>query len=487
MARGPRSTGSPPCRRRLSTSPPMAGRSSGATASFSPPAPGAAPSAVAALPPACCSTGSAVCPRCLDPGHPRVDCRKDVRCKRCRFFGHIARNCSLPRPASPDGAPAPAAKRPRISSPRPPRSSSASVEGPCRPESSGPASPSCSGPLQLVSEPSALAASSGLPASLPASSGLPGSSPGLSGLLGSSASRSASSSAAVPLSGHPSLRPSGAVCYLPRSGEIAAAEMTLRKALVATVVGNRSRVSCDEVTVLLRRQFDLSASAFSIHPRHPEGFLIRFADRETRARVAAARVSSRRFRLLLHPWSSIADGEPVCVVFRVDIEIVGIPEHGWHRSSAEILLSPFCLIEHLAPKTRDGRDMSVFRLSAWTANPDAIPRDSELLLPEPGALAPDDDPDRVSAFAVSLIRFPVSIHVARTEDYRLPAIPPPPPPCSPDGDDGSAPGSPPLPPSWPQKHVFPSRGNGAGRSDRHHAGGGSGGQRRRRASPPFRG
>ncbi|KAF7100578.1 hypothetical protein CFC21_102073 [Triticum aestivum] len=204
-------------------------------------------------------------------------------------------------------------------------SSSASVKGPCRPAFSGPASPSCSGPLQLVSEPSALAASSGLPASLPASSGLPGSSLVLSGLPDSSASRSASLSAAVPLSGHPSLRSSGAVCYLPRSGEIAAAKMTLRKALVATVAGNRSGVSCDEVTALLRRQFDLPASAFSVHPRHPEGFLIRFANRETRARVAAARVSSPRFCLLLHPWSSIAGGEPVRVVFRVDIVGFRVP------------------------------------------------------------------------------------------------------------------------------------------------------------------
>ena len=136
------------------------------------------------------------------------------------------------------------------------------------------------------------------------------------------------------------------------------------------------------------------------------------------------------------------------------IEIRGIPDDAWDRSSSDILLAPFCLIEDLAPETRSGRDMYVFRLSVWTANPDGIPRSSELLLPSWDSLALDADPDRVSRFARSLVWFPLSIHVSKTHDYRLPSPPPPPPPTGVDGDD---PGSPPVPGPWPRRYEFPPR------------------------------
>lgn len=61
----------------------------------------------------------------------------------------------------------------------------------------------------------------------------------------------------------------------------------------------------------------------------------------------------------------------------------------------ETLLAPFYEIESLAPETYSGSDMSAFRLSAWTVNPDAIRRDFDLLLPVSDAVHHDADPARV--------------------------------------------------------------------------------------------
>lgn len=97
--------------------------------------------------------------------------------------------------------------------------------------------------------------------------------------------------------------------------------------------------------------------------------------------------------------------------------------------------------------------MSVFRLSAWTTNPDAIMRTSELLFAEPDKLA-DANPDQVDRFAVSMLLFPVSIHVRHANDFRFPAATPPPPPARQDGDANRAP-SPPLPEGWACRHDFP--------------------------------
>ncbi|XBI29488.1 hypothetical protein VPH35_053463 [Triticum aestivum] len=144
---------------------------------------------------------------------------------------------------------------------------------------------------------------------------------------------------------------------------------------------------------------------------------------ESRARIALSHVRTFRFRLIFHPWGREAGSEPVKALFLVSLELYGIPDHAWHRAAAGTLLAPFCKVEHLAPETRNLADMSVFRLSAWTINPDAISRSSELLLPGDDAVEHDADPDR----AKRLARFPVRIHVASWVNYRRP--PPPPSVC----------------------------------------------------------
>ncbi|KAI4992067.1 hypothetical protein ZWY2020_041930 [Hordeum vulgare] len=226
-----------------------------------------------------------------------------------------------------------------------------------------------------------------------ASGGLDGPSPASSVPATSSRPSSPASvgfSVATPLSGHPASLPATAICYLPRSQECGLAD-----------------------------------GDFSVHRRAPEDFLVRFKDPSLRARVATTRVRTPRFRLIFHPWGRSAGSEPVKALFLVSLELFGVPDHAWHRSAAETLLSLFCKIEHLAPETWNMSDMSVFKLAAWTINPDAIPRSSELLVQDDDAVDLDADPDRVERFALGL-------------DYRRPSPPPPLPPSAGDAGLGQA-------------------------------------------------
>lgn len=180
------------------------------------------------------------------------------------------------------------------------------------------------------------------------------------------------------MSGHPALRPAGAVYYVSLSACLEEAERALHLALVTTVTGNHTRVSA-ELTV----RFRLWPDAFSVHRRRAGEFLLRFSNEAIRAQVTAAPFRATRFRLILHPWSRLAGGEPVSLHIRVDIEIRGIPKHGWDISSPVQLLSPFCLVDHLAPKTLDESDLETFCLTAWTGNHDAIPRTWSSSSPSP--------------------------------------------------------------------------------------------------------
>ncbi|KAI4995956.1 hypothetical protein ZWY2020_040458 [Hordeum vulgare] len=256
---------------------------------------------------------------------------------------------------------------------------------------------------------------------------------------------------ATPLSGHPASSLATAICYLPSSQEVIAVERALERALLVIVAGRRTSVSRDEIAEALRSQCGLADGDFPVHRHAPEDFLVRFNDPSLLACVATTRVRTPRFRLIFHPWGRSAGSEPVKALFLVSLELFGVPD-----STAETWLSVFRKIEYLAPETRDMSDMSVFKLAAWTINPDAIPRSSELLVHDDDAVDLVADPDRAERFALGLARFPVRIHVASCLDYRRPYSLPPPPPSA--GDAGSGPNSPPFPPRWPQQHDFPPSG-----------------------------
>ncbi|KAE8810603.1 hypothetical protein D1007_12825 [Hordeum vulgare] len=206
---------------------------------------------------------------------------------------------------------------------------------------------------------------------------------------------SSTSAAATPLSGHPARRPTSA----------------------------RLGITRELVYNALRTRYGLAAHEFSVHIHADDNFLIQFSSAASHARVAAGGLRIGGFRLLFTPWSRSRDAALVKARFLISIEITGIPDHAWHRSSAEFLLSPFRWVENLAPETRDASDMSVFRLTAWTTNPVGIPRSSELLMPESDAVDDEADQARAERLALGLTRFPVQIHVVSSIDYHHTARP----------------------------------------------------------------
>ncbi|KAI5000845.1 hypothetical protein ZWY2020_010804 [Hordeum vulgare] len=119
-----------------------------------------------------------------------------------------------------------------------------------------------------------------------------------------------------PLSGHPALRPAGAVCYLPYTAEMRDAELALRRALEVIVLGNRTRVTESNVPKAIVSRHGLDARDFSVH-RRPEDFLVRFHDESIRSSVAAENVRTPKFRLRFSPWSNLAGAELVTVRIRV--------------------------------------------------------------------------------------------------------------------------------------------------------------------------
>ena len=91
--------------------------------------------------------------------------------------------------------------------------------------------------------------------------------------------------------------------------------------------------------------------------------------------------------------------------------------------TAELLLNDSCLIQGLHPDIAECRDLDVFKLKAWCAHPELIPRKMDLHVVEPMVIALEEP-----AVTRTLI-YPVSISVSVASQSQLQQSPPPSPPA----------------------------------------------------------
>jgi hypothetical protein len=108
---------------------------------------------------------------------------------------------------------------------------------------------------------------------------------------------------------------------------------------------------------------------------------------------------------------------------RVLLVIEGIPPHAWGTVVVEDLLGKSCAVDEIAPETKVRSDLSLFNLTAWTSELEAIPMARRLAVPEPllgGGARPT--PDRATAAAVrdtgeiNTLHYRVLIHLVRVEE-----------------------------------------------------------------------
>lgn len=92
-----------------------------------------------------------------------------------------------------------------------------------------------------------------------------------------------------------------------RSIEMGEVEGVLSRAMVATITGNRPRVSSGDVAKLLCSTFEFQEGDFSVHAHRPKDFIIIFGSRASMDRMRGDHfISCLRFALSLRPWCKLA-------------------------------------------------------------------------------------------------------------------------------------------------------------------------------------
>jgi hypothetical protein len=167
-------------------------------------------------------------------------------------------------------------------------------------------------------------------------------------------------------------------------------ERRLCHALIAYVGGNRPAMPCARLAEALRAR--LGCDAFSIHPYNPEDFLIVLASEELKRRLLSGLpLFCQGSQLFFRPWTRLAQATKVMLRSQAHLVLEGILPHAWDREVAEDLVGTACSIDAIAPDSASRSNLTLFKMTVWTDDPDNIPLARTLVIPEPDQELEDDD------------------------------------------------------------------------------------------------
>jgi hypothetical protein len=193
------------------------------------------------------------------------------------------------------------------------------------------------------------------------------------------------------------------------------------------VGGTRLVVLGSKIVDEVARQFDIAVKNMSIHQTMPEDFLLLMSDEDAATKVFNDGKALRgpRFTLLFKKWSRFAHASASSLANLVDIEIRGIPEHAWSRSTAEHILRNSCWITDVHHNSGCGRDFASFWVCAWCLNPERVSRKLDLRILEPRDAIHEK---RCLTYKIDISCRPVDLHPVTS------ATPPPAPFREPEDD-----------------------------------------------------
>jgi hypothetical protein len=171
-------------------------------------------------------------------------------------------------------------------------------------------------------------------------------------------------------------------CILGWSHAMSSAEEDLKKAVVISVISERSSVPGEEVAALLAPWLEVEEGSLSLLRLSVSSFLL-FLPSVRLIQLLEEKKSLLKapsFSVLCQQWSRFANSSGGILPFLVNFHLDGIPVHAWEAATVERLLKTFASVFCVQS---DLDDLTSFRCSAWCVDPALIPDSRELWITEP--------------------------------------------------------------------------------------------------------
>ena len=120
-------------------------------------------------------------------------------------------------------------------------------------------------------------------------------------------------------------------------------------------------------------------------------------------------------------WNRLSTAEGESMRYRVLLEIRGIPSHAWSAATAQIILGDACAIPEPTPTTVARVDLRCFQAAVWCANPDLIPNEAYIRVPEHVDDLGDNNlflrPEQLLRHDIPLLRYRVEVEILEIHDW----------------------------------------------------------------------
>jgi hypothetical protein len=140
-------------------------------------------------------------------------------------------------------------------------------------------------------------------------------------------------------------------CVLDWMNRMTSVEEDLLKAVVVTVINNRSTVSADEIAMLIAPRLEVEIPSLVLRQLSSSSFLL-FLPRVEMVLSLTEQcplLQAATFSIACKRWSRFADSTGGVLPSLVEFELKGIPTHAWESSIVAQLLSPFACIRRVHP------------------------------------------------------------------------------------------------------------------------------------------
>lgn len=153
------------------------------------------------------------------------------------------------------------------------------------------------------------------------------------------------------------------------------------------------------------------------------GFLLIFNTRTAADRVLHAMPPEQAlFRLVFRCWTRQLHATSIPMLFKVLVALENLPAHVWSLEAAQTILGSSCSMIQLALETAEKTDMSKFWVTAWCLDPDLIPKEKTVVIPEPDELHDPCGhlflkPHEVIHSRKETLHYQVLIHLVECHDF----------------------------------------------------------------------
>lgn len=120
-------------------------------------------------------------------------------------------------------------------------------------------------------------------------------------------------------------------------------------------------------------------------------------------------------------WNRLSTAEGESMRYRVMLEIRGLPAHAWSAAAVQVIVDGACANPEPTPNTAARADSRRFQAAVWCADPDLIPNEAIIRIPEHVDNHGDNNlflrPEQIGHHELPLLCYKVEIEILEIQDW----------------------------------------------------------------------